>query len=251
VFGPALGLLVNCLAYLPLFLWLFVTPYTGHRSEGQPSRAGVGLKDLVDVLRQVSSNRTVLSMIALTGLASLFVGNAMQAQMPEFAHDLSHHHGSDERAGAGYTALQTAQAAGAVFGGFALEVTRMVPTSPRTAIVAGALFGVAVAAFAGSTNYWLALALLFAVGMLRLTYGSMAQALVQIHAPQALRGRVLGVFSIAQNGLQAGSGFTVGVMGTMVGVHWSTAASAIILVASVAALYLLLFGPRRGTSGAD
>ena len=33
-FGPAGGLLVNCLLYLPLIGWLFVTKYTGHIKHG-------------------------------------------------------------------------------------------------------------------------------------------------------------------------------------------------------------------------
>ena len=55
-------------------------------------------------------------MVILGGAASLFVGNAFQAQMPEFAHDLG-----SRQADFAYSALLAANAAGAVFGGFLLE----------------------------------------------------------------------------------------------------------------------------------
>ena len=51
-----------------------------------------------------------------------------------------------------------------------------------------------------------ALFCLLAGGMLRLTFGSMAQTLVQMQAPAEIRGQVIGVFISAQLGLQVGSG---------------------------------------------
>ena len=41
----------------------------------------------------------------------------------------------------------------------------------------------------------------------------MAQALVQIHAPGEMRGRVIGVFSMSALGLRTFSGLSVGLLG--------------------------------------
>jgi len=73
--------------------------------------------------------------------------------------------------------------------------------------------------FAASTNYVLAVALLFLRGLLNLTFLSMAQTLVQLQAPTQLRGRLIGLFNMSNNGLRAFSGVTVGVVGGLIGVH--------------------------------
>ena len=41
-------------------------------------------------MRSIAGNRTIVSMTLLAGGASLFVGNAYQAQLPQFAEHLGH-----------------------------------------------------------------------------------------------------------------------------------------------------------------
>ena len=98
-----------------------------------------------------------------------------------------------------------------------------------------------------STNYLLAIALLFCAGFLNLTFLSMAQTLVQLQAPTQLRGRLIGLFNMSNNGLRAFSGVTVGVIGGLIGIHWSLAISAMILLAVTIALFALVI-PGRGSS---
>ena len=231
--GPPLGLLTNVLIYLPLTVWLLIVPYTGHtRESARGARArGLGLKDGLEVLRQVSGNRAIMSMVLLAGFSSLFVGNAFQAQMPEYAHDL----GTD-KAGVTYSLLLAANAAGAVVGGLLLEGRGVLQARVRTAMMAACLWCVAIAGFAAATNYPLALALLFLAGLLNLTFTSMAQTIVQIMAPANLRGRLIGLFNMSSNGLKAFSGLTVGVLGALIGVHWSLGLSAAALLAITIAL---------------
>jgi MFS family permease len=232
--GPPLGLLANVLLYLPLTVWLVFAPYTGHSRHGtRGARArGLGLKDGLDVLKQISGNRVILSMVLLSGFSALFVGNAFQAQMPEYAHDL----GTD-KAGAAYSFLLGANAAGAVIGGILLEGRGLLQPSVRTAIVAAALWCITIAGFAAATNYPVALALLFVAGLLNLVFHSMAQTLVQLMAPSNLRGRLIGLFHMSSNGMRAFSGVTVGVLGGFIGVHWSLGLSAAALLAVTIALF--------------
>jgi hypothetical protein len=98
-------------------------------------------------------------------------------------------------------------------------------------MISAMLWCVAIAGFALSTNYYLSLALLFSAGVLNLTFSSMGQTIVQLLAPPQLRGRLIGLFAMASNGLKAFSGVTVGVLGGLVGVHWSLAGSALALMA--------------------
>ena len=231
--GPPVGLLVNVAIYVPLFLWLLRIPYDGHRrhAQGAPRRAS-GLADTLALLREVSGNRTIFSMILLAGVSSLFVGNAFQAQMPEYAHDL----GTDE-AGVRYSILLGANAAGALAGGLILESGGLLQPRPQTAIVFTLLWCLVIAGFAAATSYPLAVALMFVAGFLNLAFSAMSQTLVQVHAPAQLRGRLIGLFNTANNGLRAFSGVTVGLLGSLIGIHWSLALSALALLATTLALW--------------
>ncbi|TMG72893.1 MAG: MFS transporter [Betaproteobacteria bacterium] len=231
--GPPVGLLVNVAIYVPLFLWLLRIPYDGHRrhAQGAPRRA-TGFADTLALLREVSGNRTIFSMILLAGVSSLFVGNAFQAQMPEYAHDL----GTDE-AGVRYSILLGANAAGALAGGLILESGGLLQPRPQTAIVFTLLWCLVIAGFAAATSYPLAVALMFVAGFLNLAFSAMSQTLVQVHAPAQLRGRLIGLFNTANNGLRAFSGVTVGLLGSLIGVHWSLALSALALLATTLALW--------------
>ena len=59
----------------------------------------------------------------------------------------------------------------------------------------------------------------------------MAQTLVQLNAPADIRGRVVGLFNMAGLGMRAFSGITVGLFGAAIGIHWSLALSAAVLLA--------------------
>jgi MFS family permease len=231
--SPATGLLINALIYLPLTVWLLTVPYTGHSREGAPpARRALGWRDAFEVIREVSSNRPIITMVVLAGCVSFFVGTAFQATMPEFAHDLG-----SEQADFAYSALLGANAAGAVIGGFLLEGRGWLPPRVQTAMISAILWCVAIAGFAFSSNYALSLLLLFAAGVLHLTFSSMGQTIVQTLSPPRLRGRLIGLFAMASMGLKAFSGLTVGVLGGLIGVHWSLAASAMALLAVTVVLF--------------
>ena len=239
---PSMGLVINTLIYLPLTIWLLTVPYTGHSREGTaPSRRALGWRDAFAVVREVSGNRPIITMVVLAGCVSFFVGSAFQATMPEFAHDLG-----TEKADFAYSALLSANAAGAVLGGFLLEGRGWLPPRVQTAMISAILWCVVITGFALSTNYYLSLALLFMAGILNLTFSSMGQTIVQLLSPPQLRGRLIGLFAMSSMGLKAFSGLTVGVLGGLIGVHWSLAGSAMVLLAVTVMLFAFaLPGQRR------
>ena len=187
-------------------------------------------------------------MIVLAGVTSFFVGNAFQAQMPEYAHYLA----ADDT-GAWYSLLLAANAAGAVIGVVLLETATFVRGGVRTAIVCATLWGLTMALFPLTQSYSLAIALLLLAGVFNIAFTSMAQAVVQILAPAHVRGRVVGLFNTAILGLRAGSGLTVGVVGTVVGVRLSLTISALMVVVITIALFareMLLPRPPQGAHDA-
>ena len=233
--GPVHGIFINALIYLPMTLWLWKAPYGPRFRAGgdhAPARAVRGLADILDAFRTIRADPVLLSMTLLAGGAGFFVGNSYQAQMPEFTRDLGH---GDP--GLTYGMLLAADAAGALTAGFVLEGGRLLKANPATALVLAAVWCFCIGGFALCRNYPIALALLFCAGFVELSFNSMAQALVQINAPVPMRGRVIGVFSMAASGMRTFAGMTVGLLGGLIGIHWSLALSAGVFLFVVFALF--------------
>ncbi|HEY4012943.1 MAG TPA: MFS transporter [Polyangiaceae bacterium] len=232
--GPTRGIFLNTVFYLPLILWLVGAPYGRHfrGDRPPPKRAVRGLADIVQTAREVRGIPVLGAMIILAGGASFWVGNSYQAQMPGFAHDLGH---GDP--GTAYSMLLAADATGALLAGFLLEsrggIFAMRPVSAILLAMgwASALFG-----FALMRSYPAALALLFLAGFFELSFNSTTQTLVQMNAPDANRGRVLGLYNMAAAGLRTFSGITVGLAGSVVTVHLSLACATAAFVATGAVL---------------
>lgn len=232
-FGPPIGILLNVLIYLPLALWLWRAPYGPKFRSGEkaPSRRIKGFSEIVETVREMLASPVLSSMTVIAAASSFIVGNAYQAQMPEFAQDLGH-----GEAGLYYSMLLAANAAGSLTGGIVLESFGLLQARPKAAFVLVLLWCLCIGGFAASPIYLASLALMFAAGFVNLAFSSMSQTLVQLNAPDRSRGRILGVYAMAANGMRAFSGVTVGLAGSLIGVHWSLALSAALLLAVTAGL---------------
>ncbi|MCC7463114.1 MAG: MFS transporter [Gammaproteobacteria bacterium] len=232
--SPAHGLFYNALIYLPMLLWLQRAPCRPrlHPAGESAARAPVrGLEDVRATLRALAQHPVLLSTTLFAGCTSMLIGQAYQPQMPGFALDLGH---GDP--GTAYSALLAADAAGALVGAVVLESRGLLRPGLRSALVLGMLWCVALGGFALTRHYPLALLLLFAAGFLELSWSAMAQALVQLNAPEVLRGHVIGVYAMCSLGLRLFSGLTVGVLGGLIGIHAALATSAAVLCAAIAAI---------------
>jgi MFS family permease len=240
--GPTHGIFLDGAFYLPLVVWLARAPYGRHfRKDAAPPRRAVrALADIFQTIGEVRRVPVLGAMILLAGGASFFIGNSYQAQMPGFATDVGH-----GNPGAAYSMLLAADAAGALTAGVLLESRGggLMRTQVASALRLAMLWAAALACFACARSYPAALALLFTAGFFELSFSSMTQTLVQLHAPTEIRGRVLGLFNMAALGMRAFSGVTVGLAGSLVTVHVSLAASAILFIA-VTALLLWRFRSR-------
>jgi MFS family permease len=241
-FGPALGIFINALIYAPMFVWLVRAPYGSH-SEGAPRpNEGVrGFADIWSTMRVVAANPVLLSMTVLVGASAFFIGNAYQAQMPGFALDLGR---GDP--GFAYSVLLGADAAGGLAAGLILESRGLLPPKVRTAFILAMIWCCALAGFARSDTYPVAITLLLVAGFVELAFNSMAQSLVQLNAPAHIRGRVIGVFSMSANGLRTFSGLSVGLLGASIGIHNSLSYSAAALFLVYLALFALRYAGRFG-----
>ncbi len=243
--GPTRGIFLNTVFYLPLFFWLIGAPYGRHfrKDHPPPRRAVRGLADIFLTIGEVRAIPVLASMMVLAGTASFFIGNSYQAQMPGFARDLGH---GDP--GTAYTMLLGADATGALLAGILLESRGgLFKIGPASATMLAMAWAAALFGFALMRSYPLALAFLFLAGFCELSFSSMAQTLVQMNAPDATRGRVLGLYNMAAAGLRAFSGVTVGLVGSVVSVHASLAIAAASFVSVATILFARL---RRASSSA-
>ncbi|MES1191212.1 MAG: MFS transporter [Steroidobacter sp.] len=230
---PAHAMFINMLIYLPMLLWLWRAPYgpkfrKGDRVAYRPMN---GFGDVLSTLRVIAKDRINLSMILLAGFASFFIGTAYQAQMPAFAHALGH---GDP--GLAYSMLLGADAAGALVAGFILESHGLLHPKAGSALLLASVWCVALASFALTSTYAVAVPSLFVAGFMELSFGAMAQTIVQMHAPAEIRGRVIGVFVMAAMGMRTFSGTTVGLLGQKIGIHYSLSFSAAMLFVVIVAI---------------
>ena len=244
--GAETGILINALLYLPFIAWLAVAPYgPKFRAAGAAvaTRAVRSLADAWGTMKEIAGHRVILMMTLLAGAASFFVGNAYQPQMPGFAQDLG-----QLDADFYYSMLLGADAAGALTAGFVLEARSLLPARARSACILAMIWCLALASFALSSSYLLALACLFVAGFMELSFNAMAQTLVQLEAPIDMRGRAIGLFNMFASGMRMFSGITVGLIGARIGIHWSLALSAGVLFIFIG--LLLRWGLRRGVGRA-
>ncbi|MBO4161199.1 MFS transporter [Micromonospora antibiotica] len=223
--GPSTGILLNVAFYLPLTLFLARTRFTGHRRAAQPPTTRTSPLSTILAVRGIRFSRTVTAMIVIAGLGSFFVGASLQSTMPEFAEDLGAGH-----SGAAYGVLLFATAAGAVLGGLLFEATGWVRPTVRAAVAATIAVGLCTLLFALTNSLVVAVAALAVSGLANLTAMSISQTVVQLHAPPDHRGLALGLYSTSAGGLRIGSGFTVGLAGAAIGLHWSLALSSAALI---------------------
>jgi MFS family permease len=231
--GPAAGILVNAVFYLPMTILMIRTRFTGHTRD-DPSvaaRVRVSFADSFRVLRGVRSNHLLVSMIILAGLAAVTIGGALQVSMPVFANNLG-----AGTAGLAYGVLLLANGIGGVVGGFLLEATGVIHPTLRAAVLSTAAFGATTLVFALTHVYAVAVIALIISGIANMASMSTTQSIVQLEAPPGDRGRVYGVYGMFASGLRTGNGITLGVFGAILGIPAAVALCAGILVVGALAV---------------
>ncbi|KAM9861783.1 MFS transporter [Leucobacter sp. BZR 635] len=251
--GPAIGMFVNILFYLPLtvFLW-FVridrTDATAAPAAASPAPARSTDKRMTffsafGVLRTIRRDRELLGMILLSALSAATIGSVIQNAMPNFAESLGA--GS---AGLAYGVLLFANGAGGVIGGFLLEATGRVPTTARTAVIAATILGVTTIVFATSSVYPVAVIALLIGGVARITADATEMSIVQLRAPDDERGRVIGAYTMFGPGMMTFSGLSVAVLGSLFGLRGSVLFGGIALTVGAIVLGFFILRPQRAAA---
>jgi MFS family permease len=194
-FGMAFCFSLNGLSFLVVIVAL-MSLRVKHIPPASPKRLGEELRGGLSYVRHQGS------LLALTVLASstTFLGFAVLTFLPLFAQRVFH-----QGVGA-YSRLMAFSGAGAVVGALVVAWLGRFKRMGLTVLVVQALCGVVIVAFALSRVLWLSDILLFFFGAALIVVFSTITSLVQLIAPDELRGRVMSIYMVAfRGGMPLGS----------------------------------------------
>jgi len=235
VIGPAVaGILVAAIGEGWCFLingLSYIAVITGLLMMQLPKKSRVrkhsAIRDVLDGFRFVAHTGPVRALLLLLGVVSL-TGVPYSVLMPVFAESILH-------GGArGLGILMAASGLGALGGALTLAGRRDVRGLGRWAGYAAGSFGVTLALFSLSRNFWLSVVLLVPVGYSLMVQMAASNTLIQAMVPDGLRGRVMSVYSMMFLGMAPFGGLSAGYAAEHIGAPATVAVGgAICLVAAV------------------
>jgi len=202
VIGPAIaGVLVakigegwcffgNGVSYIAVIIGLLLMKVQS------PARAAMAspLEHMMEGFRFVERTAPIKALLLLLGLVSL-VGMPYVVLMPIFADQILH-------GGArGLGILMGATGVGALFGALTLAFREGVKGLGRWVAWCCAGFGASLVIFAISRTFWVSVLLLLPVGYAMMLQMACSNTLIQVMVPDALRGRVMAVYSMMFMGM--------------------------------------------------
>jgi MFS family permease len=185
-FGVAICFFLNALSYVALLFVLWHTRFPPRHN--QPD---IRLRaDLVEGFRYVWTHRTILLLVLLVALVSTF-GLPYLVMMPVFASEVL------EVGAVGLGYLTAAAGVGALAGGIFLAQQKSHARRGPLVLNAAMAFFAAILAFCLSRNVALSALLLAAVGFAMVSSVATVNSLIQTNVPDAIRGRVLSMHTMA------------------------------------------------------
>ena len=235
--GPAIGgiilatlgavwcFAINGLSFLAVLIALsgMRLPDGSGRSQSEPLLAQVKVG-----LRYVWDNSVVKMVIMLLGMSALF-GLSYSVLMPVFAVDVLH------VGEAGLGGLNAAVGIGALVGSLTVATLSRNRHKGLQLTLGSLLFPIALIGFALSRSLVLSLICLSAVGLGLVTQTSTSNSLVQSIVPDALRGRVMGIYTLVFFGSAPLGSLFIGALAQGLG-----PANAVIICAGLSLLFALL-----------
>jgi MFS family permease len=224
-----------------------------------PSRVAA-LPALLEGIRYVFGNRWPRALMLLIAAFSVF-GFSFITMLPVFARDAL-----GLEAG-GYGALVSGVGIGAAAAALGMAALGARARTARLAIGSSVLFGSALAAAALAPGFWSALVLFTLTGCLMALNGIAANTMLQLQAPDQLRGRVMGFYSFTVLGMAPFGSLQAGWISEHFGVRASLVVGGIVCAGAALVIGARLYrseplpvsrtgtrdlsepGPRRGGGG--
>jgi MFS family permease len=218
IFGPALGGIAiatlglsgaywaNAASFAPVVLALALMNTVPDVKPDKPRSIG---RSMLEGIGYANKQRLIGNLLCLEAVNSVFC-NATPL-MAVFARDVLH-------VGAqGLGTLLAMLGVGALAGAGLLVVAGQALVRGRFLLLATILNPIALICFALSRNYLLALGTLLLVGMFDMVGGALRNTAIQLEVHEGLRGRVMGLLSIAGRGVSPLGGVQSGAVASVLG----------------------------------
>jgi MFS family permease len=226
--GEGWCFLLNAVSYVAVIGGLLLM-----RIEARPRlpREGSAIANIIEGFQYVRRTPPVRALLLMLGLVSL-TGMPYAVLMPVFADRILH--GGPRTLGL----LMGASGLGALAAASLLATREGVRGLGRWIALASAGFGVSLLLFAWSTSTWLSAAILVPVGFCMLLQMASSNTLV----PDALRGRVMAIYSMMFMGMAPFGALLAGTLADRVGAPATVAGGGLVCIAGA-----LVFGVRLPT----
>ena len=222
--GIAAPFFVNAASYFAIIgglLAMRIPPITT-----RPLRGSIR-NELVGGLRYVRANTVLPVVLAMEATFSIFGHN--QALMTIFARDVL-------RTGPeGLGLLLSSIGAGAIAGMVVLILVGDIRRKGAFMLVSGGIYASALLVFAWSRSFPVSIAVLAVLGFADATWGALRNAIAQIVAEDAYRGRVMSLILIAARGLTSASQVQTGVATALFGAPGAATIGAVAIGGALAA----------------
>jgi MFS family permease len=228
--GEGWCFLLNSLSYVAVIIGLLLMRIEPRR---RTVVSGSGWHDTLEGFRFVARTAPVRALLLLLGAVS-FAGMPYAVLMPVFARSILG--GGPQTLGL----LTGCSGVGALAGALTLATRSGVRGLGRWVMVAAASFGVTLVLFSVSETLWLSAALLVPVGASMMVQMAASNTLIQSMVPDALRGRVMAVYSMMFMGMAPFGALSAGTTAEHIGAPLTVALGGIVclIAATIFALRL-------------
>jgi MFS family permease len=228
-FGVALAFLLNGVSFVAVLIALLAI-----RTEGRPDPAGrLGIREgVLGALNYAARTPPVAFTLGLMVIVSLLVLN-FNVVVPLVARDVLN-------LGAhGFGLLMSALGSGAVVGGFGVALLRR--GQPPLSFLAGsaATLCAGLVALALVGHFGVAAAVLALLGCCQILFTTGCNTILQLIAPNELRGRVMGLYTVTFAGMTPFGSLLVGVIAEHLGVRVACAVGGAVGLLGVIVLVLV------------
>lgn len=234
-FGPGWCFAINGVSFIAIIVALHLMKLPA-RDPSAVSRSSRG--DIKEGLRYASSHPVIRTALVLIGVSGLF-GSAFLTLIPAWAVKILHGNAATN----GW--LQSARGVGALIS--ALLIASLGRFSFRGKLLTAGTFVLPILLFVFAFARWLPLSLLLLVGIggALVVIMNLSNALIQSHVEERLRGRVMGIYSLAFFGLLPLGSLWTGALAQWKGEPISIAAGAVVTLGFAAAAWVFAPSLRR------
>ncbi len=226
--GTATCFLVNAASFVPVIAALALMrnlPLV--RSQPGGSMAA----HLHEGFAYAARERRFQGLIALVAAASFF-GFPCVTLLPSFARDVLH------TGARGYGALMAVTGIGAIASVLVLANRQRSGVGGKAVVCAGLVFGAALVLFAASRSFTTAVPLLTIAGAGMVAQAATANTLVQSMVPDALRGRIMSMFTLVLMGAMPLGNILIGSLAGLIGTMAAVATFGTALCAAIGIITL-------------